>query len=128
MVLGIGIDIIEISRIRNSIEKFGDVFLNKVFTPTEINYCKDKANAYQHYAARFAGKEAIAKALSSIAPNGFNWKDIEIYNKSNGQPEVKFFGQLSNLITGDKALKLTMSHSDNYVSCFAIIYRKIEER
>jgi len=128
MVLGIGIDIIEISRIKSSIEKFGDAFLNKVFTDTEIKYCKDKPNQYQHYAARFAGKEAIAKALSSIAPNGFNWKDIEIYNKTNGQPEVKLFGELSKFLIEDKVLKLTMSHSDNYVSCFAIIYRKFEER
>ncbi|GAB4128818.1 MAG: holo-ACP synthase [Ignavibacteriales bacterium] len=127
MIFGIGIDIIEITRIEQSIEKFGDSFLNKIFTQTEINYCKDKPNKYQHFAARFAGKEAVAKALSSIAPNGFNWKDIEIYNKSNGQPEVKLFGSLAELLTDEKGLKLTMSHSENYVSCFAIIY-KIDNR
>lgn len=124
MVYGIGIDIIEIERIKQSIEKFGKLFLNKIFTATEIEYCKDKPNKYQHYAARFAGKEAIAKALSSIAPNGFNWKDIEIYNKPNGQPEVKLFGSLTKLLTEEKGLKLTMSHSENYVSCFAIIFKK----
>ncbi|MCW8823989.1 MAG: holo-ACP synthase, partial [Ignavibacteriaceae bacterium] len=65
MVLGLGIDIIEIDRIKKSIERYGDKFLDKVFTQGEINYCNKKFNKYQHYAARFAAKEAVYKALAS---------------------------------------------------------------
>lgn len=124
MIYGIGIDIIEIKRIQKSIEKFGDAFINKIFTKTEIEYCSTKPDKYQHFAARFAGKEAVAKALSSLAPNGFNWKDIEIFNLDNGLPQVKLFGKLSEFIDEEKSIMITMSHSENYVTSFAIIFQK----
>lgn len=122
MIYGIGIDIIEIVRIKKSINKYGDAFINKIFTKNEIEYCINKPNIYQHFAARFAGKEAVAKALSTMAPNGFNWKDIEIYNLENGLPQVKLFGKLAGFIDQTKSLMISMSHSDKYVTCFAIIY------
>lgn len=125
MILGIGIDIIEINRIQKSIEKYGNAFIDKIFTKNEIEYCSNKAAKYQHFAARFAGKEAVAKALSSLAPNGFNWKDIEIYNLDNGLPQVKLFNKLSTFIDSSKSIMISMSHSEEYVSCFAIIFRKI---
>jgi holo-[acyl-carrier protein] synthase len=125
MVEGIGIDIIEIERIKQSIETFGDRFLNKIFTKTEIDYCAVRKNKYQHFAARFAAKEAVYKALSSGKNSGFNWKDIEIYNEFNGMPSVKLYGELSGLVGNGKALKVTMSHSHHYVTCFAILYKEI---
>lgn len=121
MILGIGIDIIEIDRIKKSVDQFGDHFLNKIYTKVELDYSLTKPTKYQHLAARFAGKEAVAKALSSIKENGFNWKDIEIYNKKNGMPVVKLFGDLAEIVKDGKDLKITMSHSDNYVTCFAIL-------
>lgn len=124
MIYGIGIDIIEIKRIQQSIEKFGDAFINKIFTKKEIEYCSTKPDKYQHFAARFAGKESVAKALSSLAPNGFNWKDIEIFNLDNGLPQVKLFGKLSEFIDEEKSIMITMSHSENYVTSFAIIFQK----
>lgn len=123
MVLGIGIDIIEIERIQQSYEKFGDRFLNKIFTQTEKDYCLGKKNLYQHLAARFAAKEAVSKALSTGWSKGFRWKDIEIYNEKSGMPRVKLYGELKQFLEGDKDLKITMSHSDHYVTCFAIIYQ-----
>lgn len=122
MILGIGIDIIEIDRIKDSIEKFGDRFINKIFTPNEIAYCKSKANSYQHYAARFAAKEAISKAIGTGWNNEFHWKDIEISNESSGAPLVKLSGKMEKILVGNKALKITMSHSHNYVSSFAILF------
>jgi holo-[acyl-carrier protein] synthase len=121
MVLGIGIDIIEIERIKKSIDQFGDRFLNKIYTQVELEYSLAKPSKYQHLAARFAAKEAVAKALSSVKENGFNWKDIEIYNKDNGMPVVKLYGDLERIVKDGKELKISMSHSDNYVTCFAIL-------
>lgn len=122
MIFGIGIDIIEIDRIKKSIEKFGDVFLNKIFTATEVEYCLSKKNKFQHFAARFAAKEAISKALATGWSKDFKWKDIEIFNEASGMPNVRLSGNLQKFLDADKQLKITMSHSENYVTCFAIIY------
>ncbi|MFA3781886.1 holo-ACP synthase [Melioribacteraceae bacterium 4301-Me] len=124
MVLGVGIDIIEIDRIKRSVEKYGEQFLHKIFTETEISYSLTKANKYQHLAARFAAKEAIAKALATGWGDGFKWKDIEIFNEKNGMPKVKLAGKLAAFVGKEKSLKITMSHSDNYVACFAILYQE----
>ncbi len=122
MIFGIGIDIIEISRIKRSIEKFDKFFLNKIYTQTELDYCFSKKNKYQHFAARFAAKEAIAKALATGWSKGFRWKDIEIFNEKSGMPNVTLHGNLEKFLGNDKSLKITMSHSEHYVTCFAIIY------
>ncbi|MBU2494745.1 MAG: holo-ACP synthase [Bacteroidetes bacterium] len=124
MILGIGIDIIEIERIKDSVERFGDAFLNKIFTKTELDYSLSKKNKYQHLAARFAAKEAIAKALYSVGDEGFEWKNVEIYNELNGLPKAKLFGKLKELVAEGNELKITMSHSNHYVTCFAILYKK----
>lgn len=122
MIFGIGIDIIEIERIQKSIERFEKIFLNKIYTKTELDYCMSKKNKYQHFAARFAAKEAIAKALATGWSKGFRWKDIEIYNEKSGMPNVRLSGKLNKFLGEDKLLKITMSHSEHYVTCFAIIY------
>ena len=122
MIFGIGIDIIEIQRIKESIEKFDQIFLNKIYTKTELDYCQSKTNKYQHFAARFAAKEAIAKALATGWSKGFRWKDIDIYNEESGMPNVNLHGNLKDFLGTDKSLKITMSHSEHYVTCFAIIY------
>ncbi len=123
MVLGVGIDIIEIERIKDSIEKYGDRFLDKIYTANEIKYCSKKFNKDQHLAARFAAKEAVYKAVASGWEEGINWQDIEVYNDSYGKPEIKPFGKLKTFLSNDKQLKISMSHSDNYVTCVAIIYK-----
>ena len=122
MIFGIGIDIIEIERIQRSIEKYNERFLNKVFTKTEIEYSLSKKNKYQHLAARFAAKEAIAKALKTGWSKDFRWKDIDIYNEKSGLPRVNLRGKLQDFLGSDKSLKISMSHSENYVACVAIIY------
>ena len=123
MILGVGIDIIETERIKESIEKFGDAFLKKVFTQTEINYCDNKFNKYQHYAARFAAKEAIYKAMTSGWQEGVGWQDIEIVNEKNGMPLVKPSGKLKTFLSDDKDLRISISHSQNYVTAVAIIFK-----
>jgi len=122
MIFGIGIDIIEIERIKKSVDKFGERFLNKIFTKTELEYSLSKKNKFQHLAARFAAKEAIAKALKTGWSKDFRWKDIDIYNEKSGMPRVNLLGNLKNFLGDDKSLKISMSHSENYVTCVAIIY------
>jgi len=125
MVFGIGIDIIEIERIKSSVEKYGDHFLNKIYTQTELDYSMGKGNKYQHLAARFAAKEAVFKALSTGWSKDVGWQDIEIYNEPNGMPLVKLKGDLEAFLTNGKNLKISMSHSRDYVTCVAIIYKKL---
>ncbi len=124
MVVGIGIDIAEIERIKKSIERFGDAFLNKIFTESELEYSLPKASKYQHLAARFAAKEAISKALATGWNKEFRWKDVEIYNEPSGLPKVKLHGKLKKFLGDNKELKISMSHAENYVACVAILYTK----
>ncbi len=128
MVVGIGIDIIEIERIKNSVETLGDTFLNKIFTEGELEYSLSKANKFQHLAARFAAKEAISKALATGWNKEFRWKDVEIYNEPSGLPRVKLYGKLRKFLEENKEIKISMSHSRDYVACVAILYTKNTER
>ena len=123
MIIGIGIDIIEISRIKKSIEKYGDHFLQKIFTPGEIEYCESKASKYQHYAARFSAKEAVAKAMSTGWNNEFSWQNIEVFNEPTGMPYIRLTGKLESFLADGKELKISMSHSQDYTICVAIIYK-----
>lgn len=95
MKINCGTDIIEIYRIKESIEKLGDAFLNRVFTEKEIEYCESKKKQkYQHYAARFAAKEAAFKALSWKIDDKYSisWKDFEVENNKQGRPTLKIVG------------------------------------
>ena len=124
MVFGIGIDIIEIDRVKDSVEKYGDQFLNKVYTKTELDYSLSKTNKYQHLAARFAAKEAVFKALATGWNKEIGWQDIEIYNEPNGMPLVKLKDELQTTFLNGKSLKISMSHSLNYVVCVAIVFKE----
>lgn len=123
MLIGIGIDIIEIDRIKSSVENYGKRFLSKIYTPAELEYCLSKANKYQHLAARFAAKEAVYKALATGWQEVMSWQDIEIANEPSGMPQVTLCGKLKKFLAEDKSLKISISHSDNYVTCMAIIYK-----
>ena len=128
MVIGIGIDIIEIDRIRDSVEKFGDRFLNKVYTRRELDYCLKKKYKYQHLAARFAAKEAVYKALATGWDEDVSWQNIEISNEPNGMPIVTLQGKLKKFLHKGRDLKISMSHSRDYVACMAIIYKSDTEK
>lgn len=109
-----GTDIIEIERIKESIEKTGVQFINRIYTKNEIEYCESKKNVkYQHYAARFAAKEAIFKAISKALDNKFSmeWKNFEILNDENGRPNVKF---INFKVEGLKEIDISISHCKQY--------------
>ena len=120
MIKGIGVDLVEISRIELSIKKYGEQFLQKVFTDLEIRYCSGKAKPSGHFAARFAAKEAVAKALSTGWAGGFRWKDVEVSNDTSGKPSVTLKGELEKTMRGS-AIFLSLSHSETSVVAFAII-------
>jgi holo-[acyl-carrier protein] synthase len=124
MVKGIGVDIIEIGRVRRSIDQVGDLFLEKVFTPQEIAYCNARANAYQHYAARFAAKEAVSKALSTGWAGEFRWKDVEVMNDPSGQPRIAFSGKLGETLNGASVF-VSLSHSDSHVVAMVVIEERV---
>ena len=113
MKIKCGTDIIEIDRIKESIESLGDKFLNRVYTQKEIEYCESKkAQKYQHYAARFAAKEAIFKAISESLADKFElgWNDYEVSNDETGKPIVKITGlDLKNI-----EIDLSISHCKQY--------------
>ncbi len=123
MVLGLGIDIIEIDRIKDSVDRYGHHFLNKIYTPKELEYCLGKSNKYQHLAARFAAKEAIYKALTDGWHQKASWQNIEIQNEPNGMPKAQLKGELKEFLSNGTDLRISMSHSRDYVTCVALIYK-----
>jgi holo-[acyl-carrier protein] synthase len=120
MVRGIGVDIIEIDRIRRSIEETGPRFLEKIYAPAEVAYCNAKAYRYQHFAARFAAKEALSKAVATGWAGEFRWKDVEITNHPSGKPDIVLHGSLKALL-GTARVHLSMSHSDSHVVAMVVI-------
>jgi len=118
-----GTDIIETERIKESIEKQGKTFLERVYTKKEIEYCENKkAQKYQHYAARFAAKEATFKAISKIVDKySVTWTDIEITNQEDGRPLVNI---LSKDIKNIESMDITLSHIKDYATATAVILLK----
>lgn len=115
MEISVGTDIIEIDRIKTSIERKGDKFLQSIYTENEIKYCEERRmQKYQSYAARFAAKEAIYKALSTYTENNYNWKDLEIINLPNGKPEVRLNFEVPNL----ESIDISISHCKEYAVAY----------
>lgn len=123
MKINNGIDIIEVERIKNNIEKYGEQFLNKVFTENEIKYCESKkVQKYQSYAARFAAKEATFKAVSAWLENKYEleWKDIEVLNNEQGRPYIKL--NFEKLCCENVKLEISISHVKEMAIASVIAY------
>jgi holo-[acyl-carrier protein] synthase len=113
MVLGLGTDLIEIERIQISMDRFGERFLERVFTAGEIAYCRAKRQSAESFAARFAAKEAGAKALGTGISRGVNWKEIEVRREMGQRPTLHFSGRAGELAAamGVRRAQLSLSHS-----------------
>ena len=113
MIVGTGIDIAEVPRIADSIARFGERFLHRVFTDGEIRYCDSKANRAERYAARFAAKEAAMKALGTGWNRGVRWRDIEVVRQPGGRPTITFRGKAAEFAAqlGAKNVSLSLSHT-----------------
>ena len=113
MVIGVGTDVIEIARIAQSIDRFGDRFLARVFTPREIAYCQRKKNAAESFAARFAAKEAGAKALGTGISRGVSWLELEVARQPGGRPTLELTGRAAQCARqlGIVKSSLSLTHS-----------------
>ncbi len=123
MILGIGIDLEEVRRIGESIEKFGDRFLNRIFTDNEIAFCSGKANSNERFAARFAAKEAAFKALQAAWEEGLSWRDFELIAQSGGAPRMVLHGPAARIAQqrGVNCLHVSFSHTKTHVSAVVIV-------
>ena len=122
MIVGTGIDIVEIGRIKHSIIKYSDRFKNKVFTQKEIDYCHSQADPAKHFAARFSVKEAVLKCFGTGMTGGILWKDVEVENKKSGQPTLKLYGKGKELFNqlNIKHIHISITHDKSYAVAHAI--------
>ncbi len=114
MIVGTGIDIAEVPRIRHSIERYGKRFLHRIYTQGEMRYCDSKANRVERYAARFAAKEAAMKALGTGWNHGVRWVDCEVVRMPGGRPTIAFHGKAGEFAAklGVKNASLSISHTE----------------
>lgn len=126
MIEGFGVDIVEVKRIKVAVKKWGNKFLNKIYTKRELKYCKSKGLPEQHLAARFAAKEAVYKAFGGDGKTPIAWTDIEIVNEKNGRPKVILRGSAKRLMRQRKVSRavVSLSHTKNYAVGNCILLRK----
>ncbi len=113
MIVGVGTDLMEIARIQQSIARFGERFLQRIFTSSEIRYCQRKKNAAESFAARFAAKEAGAKALGTGISHGVTWLEVEVAREPSGKPSLKLTGRAADRARtlGVTRISLSLTHS-----------------
>jgi len=123
MILGVGIDIIEVARVRASYEKFGDRFARRILLPAEIEYCLMHKDSGPFLAVRFAAKEAISKAFGTGIGAHLGWQDMEIRRRESGEPYVVLHGGGLKLIEERKGkhVLVSLSHTANYATAVAIL-------
>ena len=123
MIVGNGVDLCEVSRIRHSIERFGEKFTQRVFTPAEIAYVERKANKFERYAARFAAKEAGMKAIGTGWRHGIRWHDFEVTNLASGKPTLAFHGVAAEVARrlGVKNVSLSITHTSEMAMAMLIL-------
>jgi holo-[acyl-carrier protein] synthase len=126
MIVGSGIDLVEISRIQQSVQRFGQRFLNRVYTPNEQAYCLRKRNSAESLAARFAAKEAGAKALGTGISHGVSWLEIEVVREPSGRPTIKFHGRAAEIARamGVSHVALSITHTAT-LSMASVVVEKL---
>ncbi|MEC7785327.1 MAG: holo-ACP synthase [Nitrospinota bacterium] len=122
MIFGTGLDVIELDRIKNSIEKYSPKFEQRVFTSSEISYCKSQGDPVKHFAARFAVKEAVSKCLGTGITGALGFQDMEVTHKDTGQPVLKMLGKGKKLFQKLKlkAIHISISHDRTHAIAHAI--------
>ncbi|MGA3041933.1 MAG: holo-[acyl-carrier-protein] synthase [Bryobacteraceae bacterium] len=113
MIVGTGVDLAEVPRIRAAIERYGRRFIERIYTPAEIAYVERKANRYERFAARFAAKEAGMKAIGTGWRRGVRWQDFEVANLPSGKPTLRFHGQAAHFAEalGVRSIALSLTHT-----------------
>ncbi|MBI5038450.1 MAG: holo-ACP synthase [Nitrospirae bacterium] len=123
MIIGMGIDIVSVRRIKETEARWGQRFLNRVFTEGELTYSFNHKAPHIHFAARFVSKESVMKALGTGHSRGVTWKDIEIVNKESGKPEVMLHGKTRDLAEamGVRTIHVSIAHDDGYAIAQVIL-------
>src|SRR5213595_3199645 len=123
MIVGTGIDIAEVPRIRETIARHGERFLKRVFTEGEIQYCESKANRVERYAARFAAKEAGMKAIGTGWRHGVTWKDFEVVNERSGRPILVLHGVAREIADrmGVESISISLTHTAEMAYAIVIL-------
>jgi len=123
MIIGSGIDLMEIARIEQSVSRYGQRFLDRVFTPAEQAYCLRKRKAAESFAARFAAKEAGAKALGTGISHGVNWLEIEVVREPGGRPGLRFHGRAAERADrmGASRAALSLTHTDQLAMASVVL-------
>ena len=113
MILGTGVDIAEVDRIRDAIARYGQRFVDRIYTPAEIAYVESKANRFERYAGRFAAKEAGMKAIGTGWKRGVRWHDFEVSNLPSGRPTLRLHGEAARIAEGlgVKTISLSITHT-----------------
>jgi holo-[acyl-carrier protein] synthase len=121
-IFGIGIDVVEVARIASAIERHGEPFLTKIFTPAERDYCESRKQAAMHYAARFAAKEAVSKALGTGIGANAGLHDMEVVHDANGAPKIRLSGAAAAFARqhGITEIQISLSHARDYAAANAI--------
>jgi holo-[acyl-carrier protein] synthase len=123
MIVGTGIDIVEVERLAATIERFGERFLRRVFTAAEIQYCDSKLNRAERYAARFAAKEAGLKAIGTGLSGGVSWQDVEVRREPGGRPTLAYHRRAAEHAgkLGARRASLSMSHTEQHAIAQVIL-------
>lgn len=123
MIVGTGVDLAEVDRIRAAAERYGARFIERVFTPREIAYVERKANRFERYAARFAAKEAGMKAIGTGWRRGVRWQDFEVANLPSGRPTLRLHGEAARIAEslGVKTISLSLTHTAATGMAFVIL-------
>ncbi|MCA9222744.1 MAG: holo-ACP synthase [Planctomycetales bacterium] len=121
-VIGIGTDIVECLRIAQMIERHGELFLSRVYTPLELDYCSSRKASVQHYAGRWAAKEAVLKAIGTGWSRGISWRDIEVRNDLGGKPSLEITGGAREACDrqGILDVQISISHCRSHATAFAL--------
>lgn len=121
-IAGIGTDIVECLRIAQMIERHGELFLSRVYTPREIEYCSSRKAATQHYAGRWAAKEAALKAMGTGWARGISWHDIEVRNDEGGRPSIMLGGAAREICErrGVHEMLISISHCRSHATAYAL--------
>jgi holo-[acyl-carrier protein] synthase len=123
VIVGSGVDLCEVQRIKDAIARYGDRFLERIYTEREIAYAQSKANRYERYAARFAAKEAGMKALGTGWHGGVRWRDFEVANLPSGRPTLKFHGKAAEYAQrlGAENISLSITHTSAQAMAIVIL-------
>jgi holo-[acyl-carrier protein] synthase len=119
-ILGIGVDVVDVKRMKIALETWGPALIRKMFTETEISYCKSKKKSHEHFAARFAAKEAVGKAMEVGWTGKFRWRDVEVVNEPSGAPKIILHDYVASQLAQCR-VHLSLSHTENTVVAFSII-------